>query len=108
MIKGATAELRIGRDIYFDGTWHERGDTRIPPGERATLARGWRGGRTTAATGVRVTVEVHPDSYYEGLYQVRMRGELAPEARTLYEQALARARSTHYIAEQKVVPIALD
>ncbi len=108
VISGASAELRIGRDIYFDGTWHERGDTRIPPGERATLARGWRGGRTAAATGVRVTVEVHPDSYYEGLYQVRMRGELAPEARALYEQALGRARSTHYIAEQRVVPIALD
>lgn len=108
VIEGASAELRIGRDIFFDGSWHERADTRIPPGERATLARAWRGGRTGAATGVRVTVEVHPDSYYEGLYQVRMRGELAPAARTLYQQALAQARSTHYIAEQRVVPIALD
>ena len=69
------------------------------------MARAWRGGRTGAATGVRVTVEVHPDDYYEGLYQVRMRGTLAREARAMYEKALARARSTHYIAEQRVVPI---
>ena len=104
-IAGAAAELRIGRDIYFDGTWHERADTRIPPGERAVMARAWRGGRTSAARGVRVTLEVHPDDFYEGLYQVRLRGTPAPEARALYEQALARARGTHYIAEQRVVPI---
>ena len=105
VIDGAAAELRIGRDIYFDGTWHERADTRIPPGERAVMARAWRGGRTSAARGVRVTLEVHPDDFYEGLYQVRLRGTPAPEARALYEQALARARGTHYIAEQRVVPI---
>ncbi len=105
VIPGATAELRIGRDIYYDGKWHERADTRIPPGEKLAMARAWTGGRTGDATDVRVTVEVHPDDYYEGLYQARMRGTLAPEARALYEQALARARSTHYIAEQRVVPI---
>jgi len=105
VIPGATAELRIGRDIYFDGTWHERADTRIPPGEKLAMARAWTGGRTGDATGVRVTVEVHPDDYYEGLYQVRMRGTLAPEARALYVTALARARSTHYISESRVVTI---
>ncbi|MBA3457141.1 MAG: c-type cytochrome [Deltaproteobacteria bacterium] len=105
VIEGASAELRIGRDIYFDTAWHERADTRIPPGERAVLARAWRGGRTGAATAARITVEVHPDSYYEGLYAVRLRGKLAPEARALNEQALARARSTHYIAEQRTIPV---
>jgi hypothetical protein len=105
LIEGASASLRIGRDIYFDGTWRERADTRIPPGERAVMARAWSGGRTSVATGVRVTVEVHPDAYYEGLYQARMRGKVPPEARALYEQALARARGSHYIAEQRVIPI---
>ena len=33
------AELRIGRDVYWDGSWHERSDTRIPPGESVTMAR---------------------------------------------------------------------
>ncbi|MDB4961290.1 MAG: hypothetical protein JWP01_1289 [Myxococcales bacterium] len=105
VIEGATASLRIGRDIYFDGSWHERADTRIPPGERAVMARAWSGGRVASATGVRVTVEVHPDDYYEGLYQTRMRGKLAAEARALYKTALARARSTHYISEQRIVEI---
>jgi hypothetical protein len=104
-IAGASDSLRIGRDIYFDGTWHERADTRIPPGERRVMARAWSGGRTADATSLRVTVEVHPDDYYEGLYQTRMRGKIAPAARALYEQALTRAQSTHYIAEHRIVPL---
>ena len=105
-IAGARAEHRIGRDIYFDGSWHERGDTRIPPGETTTIARAWRAGRTAAARSARITVEVHPDSYYEGLYATRLAGRLHPEARALTETALATARRRRYIAEERVVPIA--
>ena len=105
-IEGARAELRIGRDIYFDGRWHERADTRIPPGERTVMARAWTQGATARATGARITVEVYPDEYYERLYALRLRGKLAPEARALTEQALARARANRYIAEQRVIAIA--
>src|SRR4029079_14909457 len=83
-LAGANASQRIGRDIYFDGTWHERADTRIPPGERVTLSRSWK---ANAAT-VRVTVDVHPDDYYEHLYELRLTQKLSAERRTLYEQAL--------------------
>ena len=100
-IRGARAELRIGRDVWFDGTWHERSDTRIPPGDKATLTRAWNVEATTA----RVTVEVHPDDYYEGFYADKLRGTLAPAIRDQYQQALARARSTHYIAEQRDVAL---
>jgi hypothetical protein len=105
-IEGARAEQRIGRDVYYDGTWHERADTRIPPGETRTMSRAWSGGRTSAATTARVSVEVHPDDYYEGFYVARLRENPPPPIRAQYEQALARARSTHYIAEQRDVSVA--
>ena len=108
-IAGARAELRIGRDVSFDGTrWHERADTRIPPGEAVTMARAWTGGRTGDAVAARVTVVVEPDAYYEALYARTLAGRLAPAARALYQQALARARTSHYIAEQREVPIAVS
>ena len=98
-------EQRIGRDIWFDGTWHERADTRIPPGDKLVMARAWSAGRTADATIARITVEVHPDDYYEGFYAEKLRGTLAPAIRTQYQRALARARSTHYVAEQRDVAL---
>ncbi|HEY1555562.1 MAG TPA: c-type cytochrome [Kofleriaceae bacterium] len=104
-IEGARAELRIGRDVYYDGAWHERADTRIPPGEAIALVRAWRDGRTGDAAFARVTVEVHPDAYYEGFYAQQLAGKTAPGARALFEQAAARAARSHYIAEQRDLPI---
>jgi mono/diheme cytochrome c family protein len=106
-IHGASARLRIGRDIYHDGTrWHERADTRIPPGGRRTMARAWQAGRTAETAIARVTVEVHPDDYYERLYERRLTEKLPPAQRALYVEALARARRAHYLALQRDVPIA--
>jgi len=92
------AEQRIGRDLAFDGEFRERADTRIPPGEHVTLARAWT---TRDAVTARVTVEVHPDDYYEGLYATMLAGKLEPASRALFVQALARGRASHYIAEQR-------
>jgi mono/diheme cytochrome c family protein len=107
-IDGARDELRIGRDLVYDGAWHERADTRIPPGESRVMARAWSQGRTAEAVAARVTVEVHPDDYYEHLYETVLAGQLGPDVRAPYEQALARARASHYIAEQQDVGIALS
>jgi len=98
----ATATQRIGRDIYFDGTWHERADTRIPPGDTLTLRRTWR---TTAAVAARVTLEVHPDDYYERLYAAQLTKRLPAERRALYEQALARGRKNRYVADRRELAI---
>jgi hypothetical protein len=107
-IAGARAERRIGRDLAFDAAgWHERADTRIPPGEHATLAYMWWGGRTAEAAFARVTVEVSPDDYYERLYARKLAGPLPAAERARYEQALARARRDHYVAEEREVPVAL-
>ncbi len=105
-IAGARTTKRIGRDIYSDGQWHEREDTRIPPGGSRVLAWRWWSGRTAEAVVARVTVEVRPDDYYERLYETRLRGTLPAPRRVLYEQALARARANHYLAESRDVPIA--
>ena len=105
-IAGARSEQRIGRDVYYDTAWHERSDTRIAPGGTITMARAWRDGRTADAAWVRVTVEVHPDEYYEHFYAAQLAGKLDLGQRALYEQALERAKGSHYTAEYQVVPIA--
>jgi hypothetical protein len=108
-ITGARAEPRIGRDIEaVDGGWREHADTRIPPGETRSITRGWTAGRTAAATTARITVEVSPDDFYERLYTRRLATKLPAATRTAYEASLARARSSHYVAEQITVPIALS
>jgi mono/diheme cytochrome c family protein len=109
LIPGASSQLRIGRDIYSDRDgWHERADTRIPPGDTRSMARAWTAGRTAEATAARVTVEVHPDDYYERIYAQRLATKLAPDARAQYERAAARAKASHYVADQQDVPIALS
>jgi cytochrome c len=104
-IAGATDRRRIGRDLWFDGAWHERADTRIPPGEATSFARAWTAGRTAEATAARITVEVHPDEFYERFYAEKLAGTLAPAQRALFEQAARRARGSRYVAEQRDVPI---
>lgn len=105
VLPGGRAELRIGRDIYYDHGWKDRSDTRIPPGERIVLAHAWSGGRSAEAVAARITVEVHPDDYYERFYAERLARKLAPVQRALYEKAQAQARSSYYIAEQRDVAI---
>ncbi len=94
--------MRIGRDIYWDGVWHERADTRIPPGETRTLAQTWKAPNARAA---HVTVEVHPDDYYEHFYADRLTGPLDPAIRAQYEKALERARASYYVAEDRYLAI---
>ena len=100
-------ERRIGRHLRFrNGAFEEVEDTRIPPGESLELAQGWRGAGARAAVTARVTVRVRPDDYYEGLYKQRLAGTLDPEIRAMFEEALARAEASPYVAYQRDVPIA--
>jgi len=104
-IPGAIAKKRIGRDVYYDNGWHEREDTRIPPGDTLSMVRAWSGGRTTHAVAARVTLTVHPDDYYELFYTTQLAGKLVAGQRELYAAALKRARESHYIAETREVSI---
>jgi len=105
-IRGAHAELRIGREVQFAKQWIEKADTRIAPGATLEMARAWQGGRTAQATFARITVEVHPDDYYEQLYTARLAAKLPDATRKQYEAALQRANRSHYVAETRDVPIA--
>jgi hypothetical protein len=103
---GARYAHRIGREIEYTATgWHEKADTRIPPGEQLAIGRTWSGDRTARATHARITVEVAPDDYYTRLYERQLATPLPPAQRALYEQALARARAAVYVAERRLVPI---
>ncbi|HEY5946049.1 MAG TPA: c-type cytochrome [Kofleriaceae bacterium] len=104
-ITGAHGELRIGRELGFDNQWIETSDTRIAPGDQRTLTQAWQRGRTAQATHARIVVEVHPDDYYERLYASRLTAKLPDATRKQYEAALLRARSSHYVAEQRDVSI---
>lgn len=101
-IVGARSELRIGRELVDD---IERSDTRIFPGDKVTMARAWTAGRTHDATIARVTIEVAPDASFEQRYSAMFAESLAPAQRSAIEQALARARASHYVAEQRDVAI---
>ncbi len=115
LVDGQGAELplprassRIGRDLVYEhGAWRERSDTRIAPGDSALLVDGWSADRTAGAVAARVTVTVRPDDYYEGFYQrlLSARPPPAPAQRALYEQALARARASSYVAEERILPL---
>ena len=99
---------RIGRDLAFaDGAWQERSDTRIAPGDSAILVDGWSGARAAGAVAARFTVTVRPDDYYERFYAQRLAAQPPPAApqRAQYEQALARARASSYVAEDRRVPL---
>jgi hypothetical protein len=106
-IAGAVARRRIGRKLAVTtgDDFVEEEDTRVPPGGSIELVAGWKKGRVAEATHVRVTVRVHPDDYYEGLFAARLQKLLAPQVRAGFAAALARARSSHYLAEELLVSI---
>ncbi len=105
-IEGARDEMRIGWHLEFSrGGWREIEDTRIPPGESRELARAWKQGRVAEATAARVVVRVHPDDFYEGLYAGRLARKPRGEVKRLFEQALERARGSHYVAYERLIPI---
>ncbi len=106
-IAGAAAEQRIGRQLrQRAGAWEIVEDTRIPPGETREVAGAWQRGRVAEATAVRVTVEVHPDDYYEGLHAARLKARgLSDEVRAGFAEALERARSSYYVAYDETFAI---
>ncbi|MGE0395129.1 MAG: cytochrome c [Kofleriaceae bacterium] len=100
----ASSTYAIKRGIYFDGkAWHETSDTRIPPGETRSIARAWK--NTRRATQARVTVEVHPDAFYEVIYAQRLKGKVNAAQVALYQQALATAVGRRYVAETRTFSI---
>ena len=106
-ILGANREQRIGRKLVFDsGAWKQLEDTRVPPGESIALDVAWRDGRVASAASAIVTVEVHPDDYYEGFYRSALASSLTAPQRARFEQALKRAQASYYVALRQTIAIA--
>ncbi len=98
----ASSVYTIKRGIYYDGkAWHETSDTRIPPGETRSIARAWK----VRATQARVTIEVHPDAFYETIYAQRLQGQINATQVVLYRKALATAIGRRYVAETRTYAI---
>jgi hypothetical protein len=99
----ASASKRIGRHLLWERGWKEVEDTRIPPGEALVFAPRLQ---DAGADGVRVTLRMQPDEYYERFYRALLRRGLVPAARRMIERALDRATRSHYVVWQRTVPIA--
>lgn len=94
----ATARKRIGRHVRHEGgVWKEIEDTRIPPGESLVFAPRFTGEAAARARSARVTVEMHPDDFYEGFYRRLLARRLPATARAMIETALRRAEQSKYI-----------
>ncbi len=107
LIAGTHKRVRIGRHIEFSNRgWRDIEDTRIPPGGVHTVATGWRDGKLNQATTLHIQIEVHPDDYYEGLYQRELQKQLPAAQRAMYQLALQRAQASYYVALQRSVAIA--
>lgn len=105
-IAGTHKRVRIGRHIEFGSSgWRDIEDTRIPPGGVHTVATGWRDGRMHQAATLRITIEVHPDDYYEGLYRSELQKQLPAAQRAMYQVALQRAQASYYVALQRSVDV---
>lgn len=102
-IAGTLRTQRIGRKIQYGAKgWTEVEDTRVPPGESIELTASLPAAN---AVELEVTVEVHPDDYYERFYASHLAGTLDDDIRALYETAAARATASHYEAYRARFPI---
>jgi hypothetical protein len=84
----------IQRRVAFDGTdWTELSDTRLLPGQSATLEIVWQDARRA-----RVWLEVQPDDFYHSVTYAQLRRDLPAggAAARLIAEADARAQASAY------------
>ena len=91
----------IKRDVgYAGGRWLEYSDTRLLPGEKASLDLDWEDSRR-----IRMWLDVRPDDYYEQeVYGDLVTGyaDNSPE-KGLIEQAITQARANNFILFDTIV-----
>lgn len=85
----------IRREVgYAGGRWLEYSDSRLLPGETASLDLEWNG-----YSRIRMWLEIFPDDYYEKeVYSDLVTGyEAGSPEKSLIEQAIAKARHSNFI-----------
>lgn len=95
-------QWEVFRDVYFDGSWKERSDTRLMPGE----IRAFEASDAPAETDkIRYEVKVIPDYFYKGVYQGLLHGGLEGDAERLIRQAVEHADSNDYTLYEGVAEL---
>ncbi len=79
--------------VYEDGRWQEASDSRLAPGQSATLALSWQDSER-----IRMWLEVYPDDYYDHQVYDQLLSGLpeAGAARRLILEADARTKTSRY------------
>jgi hypothetical protein len=102
-IDGTRMKAVIGREVDFS-TWQEVFDTRLLPGESATLA--YAGPRQPAARLLVARVTVDPDAHYRGVFAGLLPTLSDPEAKRLIGEALRRTETSRFVLAEARLPLA--
>lgn len=100
-IVGSERETVIQRRVeYVNDAWAERFDSRLLPGQSATVEMPW-----PASGRVRVWMEIHPDDFYDNdVYDALLRDypRNSPQARLIAQADAQAARNRYRLFEQEL------
>lgn len=102
-IAGSRLESTLGREIDFRER-EERFDTRVAPGESATLD--YRRPRAAGAAALVGRVTVDPDHHYRGVFASLVERLKDPEAQRRIAEAHRRATVSSYVLAEQRLPLA--
>ncbi|HEV8471300.1 MAG TPA: multiheme c-type cytochrome [Methylomirabilota bacterium] len=100
-ISGTRAERRIGREVTLD-LERELADTRLAPGESATLT--YAQAPTPSAAALRLSVIVFPDAFYTGFFEALLR-QGAGRGDAQIREALEATRRSAFVLFERDVPL---
>ncbi len=93
-------QWEIIREVYVDGEWKERRDTRLMPGE----SRSYEASDAPEGTKqIHYQVKVIPDHFYKGVYEGLLGNHLEADAKALIEQAVKHADSNDYMLYEETI-----
>ena len=99
MADSARSHVIERRVVYENDEWREISDTRLLPGESASVEMSWGDAQLA-----RVWLEVRPDEYYHVAVYAGLLDTLpAGEARHLIAEADARAQASPYVLFETVL-----
>jgi len=83
--------------------WGEASDSRLLPGESATLEI--RQAVPAGARSLRLWIAVEPDQFYAQFFEERLAESPAPDVARRYRSALAKTHSTPYVLFETAIPL---
>jgi len=95
-------QWEIVREVYFEGSWKERRDSRLMPDERRTFEVS---APPKGSHKIRYHVRVIPDHFYKGVYESLLNGDLEKGAGTLIRHASKLADASDYLLYEGAVEL---